>query len=200
MGLFEFLKGKKPIKGIIGCLTLADWWLSAFSEEERLYIQKKFQPFGLPSDPLTSGSYTSQTSTRLLYGLAGWFSTKKDSPIAYKILEKVEELPRGEARILDIHFLYGYKITIHYKNRDKPGYLEKAIDACKQQIELAPKAADAFKTEAEWGGIATSQPQGVRATGNHSGETEELQRGDGVMFTGREAGLGRRLGEKDRTL
>ena len=38
-------------------------------------------------------------------------------------------------------------INIYYKDRDKPEYMEKAIQACKQQIELAPKAAGKFKAE-----------------------------------------------------
>ena len=33
------------------------------------------------------------------------------------------------------------------KDREKPEYLKKAIDACKQQIDLAPKTIDALKTE-----------------------------------------------------
>ena len=33
-----FLKGKKRVKGSIGYFGLEDWWLSAFSEDERRYI------------------------------------------------------------------------------------------------------------------------------------------------------------------
>ena len=43
--------------------------------------------------------------------------------------------------------MYGEEISIYYKDRDKPEYLEKAVQACEQQIELAPKAAAAFKAE-----------------------------------------------------
>lgn len=41
-------------------------------------------------------------------------------------------------------FFYQSKIEIFYKDRDKPGGLEKAICACRQQIDYAPKAAKAF--------------------------------------------------------
>jgi len=149
MGLFGFLNGKKRIKGSIGYFGLEDWWLSAFSDEERRYIQEKFQPLGASGDSLTSGdiSYTTQTAVGLLYTLAGWFSKEEERPIAYKIIEKAEELSTAKTRILDVHFLYGEKLKIYYMDRDKPGYLEKAIEACKQQIELAPKATDAFRAE-----------------------------------------------------
>ena len=53
----------------------------------------------------------------------------------------------AETQILDVHFLYGQKIKIYYKDREKQEYLEKAIEACKQQIKIAPKAAKAFRTE-----------------------------------------------------
>ncbi len=48
---------------------------------------------------------------------------------------------------MDVHFLYGEKIKIFYRNREKPGGLNKSIEACKQQIAYASKAAKAFKKE-----------------------------------------------------
>ncbi len=116
MGLFGFLKGKRMVKGSIGYFDLEGWWISAFSDEERQYIQKKFQPLGSLGDSLTSGeiSYTSQTAVGLLWALAGWFSMEEERPIAYKILEKAEELSKTETLVLDVHFLYGEKINIYY--------------------------------------------------------------------------------------
>jgi len=155
MALFGLLKRKKRIKGVIGSLGLEDWWLSTFLDDERKYIENKFQPFGLPEGSLTSGdfSYTSQTAVHLLYALPGWFLKEEERHIAYRLLEKAEELSKSESRVLTVHFLYGDKIELYYRDRDKPQYLEKAVEACKQQIELAPKAADAFKTEANWGDL-----------------------------------------------
>jgi len=44
--------------------------------------------------------------------------------------------------------LYQSKIEIYYRNRDNdPDALEKAIEACKQQIEISPKAKAAFQRE-----------------------------------------------------
>ena len=149
MGFLGSLKGKKRVKGSIGYFGLEDWWLSAFSEDERRYIQQKFQPLGSSGDSLTSGEirYTSQTAVSLLTALAGWFSKEKDRYIAHKILQKAEELAESGTHVLDLHFLFMEKIKIYYKDRDKPRYLEEAINACKQQIKLAPKAATSFRSE-----------------------------------------------------
>jgi hypothetical protein len=139
------------IKGDIGYFGLADWWLSAFTDEERRYIRERYQPLGFSGDTLTSGdvSYTSQTPIGFLSGLAGWFLKADDRAIAYKILEKAEELAKEVTPVLDHHFMYQTKLELYYKDRDKPGYLDKAIEGCLQQIELAPQAADAFRAAYE---------------------------------------------------
>jgi len=84
MGLFDLLKGKKKFRGTIGYFNLSDWWLSELTEEERKYIQEKFQPLGFSSSSLTEGEITStsQTAIGLLSGLSGWFSKKNDRHIA----------------------------------------------------------------------------------------------------------------------
>lgn len=149
MGVLDFFSKPKKIKGLIGYFGLEGWWHSEFSEDERQHITATFQPLGSSGDSLTSGdiSYTSQTAVGLLHNLAGWFSKEKDRPLAHKLLKKAEELSVTEDSVLDVHFLYGQKLEIYYKDRDIPGYLEKAVEACRQQIALAEKAAKAFQKE-----------------------------------------------------
>ncbi len=149
MGLLDFFSKPKKTKGLIGYFGLESWWLSEFSDEERSLIAKTFQPLGSSGSSLTSGdiSYTSQTAVGLLQNLAGWFSKEKDRPIAYKLMRKAEELSETEGSVLDAHFLYGQKLALYYKDRENPGCLENAIDACNQQIDLAEKAAKAFRRE-----------------------------------------------------
>ncbi len=149
MGLLDFFFKSRKTKGLIGYLGLEEWWSPEFSTDERRYIIETFQPLGSSNDSLISGtvSSTRQTAVGLLRSLAGWFTKEKDRPIAYKFLKKAEELIKSEGSVLDAHFLYGRKIEIYYKDRNKPGYLEKAIEACNQQIALAEKAAEAFRRE-----------------------------------------------------
>jgi chaperonin GroEL (HSP60 family) len=79
--------------------------------------------------------------------LAGWFGKDEERNLAYIILEKAEELIHQSVNPLDIHFFYNSEIEIFYRDRDKPGGLEKAVYACRQQIDYASKAAKAFKKE-----------------------------------------------------
>ena len=58
--------------------------------------------------------------------------------------------PSKEINILDLHFLYQEKIETYYREREKPGYLDMAVSACKDQISIAPAASKAFKEEEGW--------------------------------------------------
>lgn len=155
MSLLDIFRSKPKIKGIIGYFGLAEWWLSTFLEAERKYIEKKFQPLGESEESLTKGnvSFRSDTAVGFLPNLAGWFARDEERHLAYKILEKAEALIHQSAKSLDIHFFYQSEIEIFYKDRDKPGGLEKAVCACRQQIDYAPKAAKAFKKEYKGEGL-----------------------------------------------
>ena len=149
MGFFDFLKPSRRVQGRIGFFGLEEWWSSAFSDDERRQIQTTFRPLGFTGDSLTSGSIisTDQTAVGFLQALAGWFTKEQDRPIAYKMLDKAEELARTGVPVLDVHFLYDQEIGIYYRDRDKQAFLDKAILACRKQIALAPKTARAFKSE-----------------------------------------------------
>jgi len=149
MTLLDIFRRKPKIKGTIGYFGLTEWWMSTFSEAERKYIEKKFQPLGGSGDSITKGdiSVRSDTAVGFLHNLAGWFDKNEDRYLAYRILEKAEELIHQSAKPLDIHFFYNSKIEIFYKDRDNPEALEKAICACRKQINYAPNAAKAFKME-----------------------------------------------------
>lgn len=149
MGLMSLFSKNRKVNGLIGYFGLEDWWLSEFNDEERKHIVETFLPLGSSGQALESGeiSYTSQTAVALLQNLSGWFSKEKDRSIAYKLIEKAEELSKTEGSILDVHFLYGHKLSIYYKDRDSPGGLEKAIESCKQQIAISKKAAKEFLKE-----------------------------------------------------
>lgn len=120
MGIFDFLKGSKEIKGEIGYFGLTEWWLSEFSDEERDHIIKKFQPLGGSGESLIRGKITStsQTAIGLLSALAGWFNNEQDRTIAYRMLKKAEDMVTDNTDILDVHFLFNSKEM--KKNRTVP--------------------------------------------------------------------------------
>jgi len=148
MGLFDkFKKDKNKIGGAIGYYELTEWWLSNFSDSERDYIVKTVSPMGSSGESLIIGKidYISQSTSRFLFDLAGWFKKEADRTIAFRFLEKAEELLSENSNIFDIHFFYQRKIETYYKHREiEPEALEIAIDACEKQIEIAPKAKKAF--------------------------------------------------------
>jgi tetratricopeptide (TPR) repeat protein len=150
--MFGLFNKKSDIKGEIRYFKLQDWWLSAFTQEERDHIEAVFQPLGSDpnSKPLTQGdiSWTSQTAAGLLHALAGWFNNPRDREIAKKIIQKANELAPASGDVLDHHFTLQQKMEIYYREREtSPEALETAIQACREQIALAPQAAQTFLKE-----------------------------------------------------
>lgn len=138
--MFSFLKNK--LGGLIEYYGLSDWWSGAFSNPEKEKIVAIFP--NVISGNIIS---TSQHPSLYLSNMVGWFKAEEDRHIAYKLIEKAEALSK-DAPILDAHFVYQAKIEIYYRFRDVDNFaLEKSIEACRQQIGISNKAADAFREE-----------------------------------------------------
>lgn len=131
--------------GILGYHGLLEWWHTEFTEEERQYIDRAFQPMGFSNRGLEHGDiqHSSQSSVSFLSSLAGWFGKRHERPLAYRILTKAEEVVDDQTPVLDRHFLYGNMIKLYYKDRTEK--MDKAIEACRKQIEMGQEAAAAFK-------------------------------------------------------
>jgi len=145
--MLNFLK--KKISGEIGYYGLTDWWLSNFTESERREIIETFQPLGYPKNGLVEGDIHAAdgSATQLLSALAGWFKKEPKRTLAYRMLEKAEELS-SEAPVIDRHFLFQAEIEIYYRFRNVDDFaLAKAVEACEKQIALSVAAAKAFKKE-----------------------------------------------------
>lgn len=150
--MFNIFQKKKKIKGSLEYYDLVDWWSETFTDQEKRHIEDVFHPLGSdPNDrPLTQGdlSYSSQSASGLLSALAGWFNNSKDRYLAKKIIEKAYELAKSENNVLDLHFVLSEMITIYYRERnDNSASLERSIEACEEQIEIAPDAAKAYMYE-----------------------------------------------------
>ncbi len=144
--------GRKPqIKGHIGYFGLSDWWLSAFTEQERTQIEKVYTPLGGGTGSLTQSeiTYTTASVSMFLSGLSTWFrKTEKDRDIARRILKKAIEVGNPKKDILGVHFTYQALIEVWYRDRDSmPKAIDEAILACLAQIEIAQEAAKQFKKE-----------------------------------------------------
>jgi hypothetical protein len=119
VGVGFFGKKDKKIGGVIGYYGLADWWLATFTEEERRYMEQTFQPMsvgigGGQSSSLTTGQIISKSRSAcgFLGTFAGWFHNANDRHLAYRILDKAEQVP-GDT--LDRHFMYHQMIKTYYR-------------------------------------------------------------------------------------
>jgi hypothetical protein len=149
MALFR----KRRVGGYIGYYGLSDWWLSTFSREEREYMASQYLGIGIDGSCLEEGDFSQRrsskeiTSAEFLGDLACNLLKPGGHEVLWKILQKAETEPKPK-NILALHFFYYSMIKGYYRIRDvKPGALEKAIEACEQQIALAPKASQAFRNE-----------------------------------------------------
>lgn len=148
----KLFRRKKKIKGYIAYYGLEEWWLNDFSKEERDYIVSRDEQYRFESDSqvtLTTGNieHTNCNIVNLLCGLADLFKNKEDIHLAKRIMGKAEELAENKdigLSIIDRHFMYSSLIEIYYKDRASSASLEKAINACHKQINIAEEAFKAF--------------------------------------------------------
>jgi hypothetical protein len=140
--MFNFFKISKEPKGMIAFYSLEDFWLNNFSEEEREYIVKTYQPMGTnETKSLITGSVveSSQTASMFLSTLAGWFDNPRDRGIAIKFIRKSIDLAKNNAinSYMDLDFALSSGISILYKLRDDPMILEEVINLCYDQVSIA---------------------------------------------------------------
>ena len=152
--MWLFRKKKKQIHGFIGASGLTDWWLTEVDDDERAHILATFQPMGASEggkmliEGKTSGDVSNPS--HLLSTLATWFTHETDRTIGFRIIAKAEELLSVSENVLTKHFTYQAKAKVYYRWRDTDSFaLERAETACRDQIQLAPLAAEAFLAPAK---------------------------------------------------
>lgn len=135
------------VQGRLGYFHLGEWWLAAFTEEERAYIEEKYDPLG--EKGLTQGNTVwSGTPASTLVSLSTWFAGPGDRHLAMRMLEKADSL--AGSNILDRHLVYGQMVKDCYAEREaQPGAFEAAIAACERQTAIGAQAWAAFVAESE---------------------------------------------------
>ena len=145
--LAMFRRSKK-IEGEIAFHNLDRWWLTAFTEKEAEYIERKFKPMGAAPDySLIRGKIlsSSQSPAGFLTGLSSWFRGSKDRSIQIKILLEAENHAES---VLDRHFVYSCLIEYHhYGVRSHSNNKTETVRYCDLQIAIASKASKEFKRE-----------------------------------------------------
>lgn len=155
--LFQLLIPKKPREtknvkakdSLLAFYGLLDWWNDAFTEDERRYISKSFQPMGgtdLMGKPAYNASKTEVVN--FLTALQGWFTTLADEVISEKILVKAESLMTDNTPVLDKNLLYNACIKHYYQKRNIDArYYNLAKEYCFRQIDLSDEIRTAFRKE-----------------------------------------------------
>ncbi len=109
------------IGGNIGHYGLQSWWLNVLTEQQRNFIQEKYDHNSLSTSQLTEGStdfVTNCSAISFLTSIAGAFESHTDLPIAFVILNQAESLIQASSDVIDLHFLYGTQAKNYYKSND----------------------------------------------------------------------------------
>lgn len=155
MGLLDRFRGgeadepqEPQIQGSLGYFHLGEWWLTSFTEEERAYIEEKYDPIREKGLTLGNVTRTSQSAAVFLVTLTTWFTGPSDRYLAMRMLEKADSL--AGSNIIDRHLVYGQMVKDCYAEREaQPGAFEAAIAACERQTAIGAQAWAAFVAESE---------------------------------------------------
>lgn len=131
-GKMEAINNQK-VEGEILFHDLVDWWLTSFTEDERKYIDDRYQPMGRPPHTLTQGKYLKREGETLdtgifLNGLSTWFRNKTDVSVLQRVEEKIDGL--GVSRpLVGVGYVRGRHYVTYVKDVKKiksAGKLEEA--------------------------------------------------------------------------
>jgi len=138
------------VEGEIGHFGLESWWLATFSTTERVYIEKVYQPPGLPTvaRPLTTGDGPSayENAAALLVSLTDQLDTvPQEREMALRLLSKAEARAEAENDILSLHLAYDGMIRLHSRWRERfPDAPDAAFAACYKQARIGAQVAAAL--------------------------------------------------------
>ena len=137
--------------GLLAQVGLDSWWADAFTDDERALIRSRYRLIGVDGGQscLEECGFILKglSDVELASGIANLFQKDGERHIAYKALEKAESLVSCETPILDVHFFIATKIETIYRDATSSDGRLRCMEACKQQIDIAPRAALAFHQE-----------------------------------------------------
>jgi hypothetical protein len=125
------------VEGLIAFYKLQEWWFSSFTENQREYIDSRYQPMGALPHSLTQGKIfeRNQPAPEFLNGLNTWFRSKNDSYIAERVHIKLIELAE-EHPIVKPGYFNGRHYTTYVRDFQALKILGKVIELENLLIEL----------------------------------------------------------------
>ena len=139
-------------KTLLDKYQLRDWFNSLENSEKSILISS-CPLFDSPIDT----PYNSDSAAYFLANTLQWYNKKENAVICLKVVSKVCELvnSQGSFAVLDLHFIYHNLIQTLYRHRDLDGIFNMCVNICERQIEIAPQAAAAFKSDTSFTGLPT---------------------------------------------
>lgn len=148
-GMFDkitnLFQSGENVSNLIGVLGLGEWYRNLSAERKRK-LHKYSTAFGTGGefnqlDQAVTG--TSQSAQDYLKGVGGTAASEKYYEFAEFVL--LEALKQGDGSATSTHFTYNELIDVYYKQRDdQEDAIEKCIEYCKKDIEIADEFVDEF--------------------------------------------------------
>lgn len=139
-------------KTLLDKYNLRKWFDSTFDKNEKSILISSCPLFETSNMP-----YNSDSAAYFLSNTLQWYNKKENAVICLKVVSKVCELvnSQGSFAVLDLHFIYHNLIQTLYRHRDVGGAFDLCVNICERQIEIAPQAAAAFKSDTSFTGLPT---------------------------------------------
>lgn len=143
--ILNLFRSGSNVPDFIEGVGLKDWYID-LSEEQQQKLQEYSTFFGTGGEInlLEKGTVeTSQSAQEYLKGVGSTAANEKDYQFAEMVL--IEALDRKEESVTSTHFVYNELIDLYYKQRDdRADAIEKCIQYCKKDIEIADEFVSAF--------------------------------------------------------
>lgn len=137
--------------GLIAHFGLADWWECELEEQDRQVIADFYTAGSLTEGAIHA--YHGPGVSFFLGNLAEWLPAQQRTLKGLIFEEGRRQLPNCTQK--DAHFYWHSAIKHYYRWRELPGYLDRAIIACEEQIKLAGLVAGQLLTKQQ-GGVSVA--------------------------------------------
>jgi len=149
------MKNKKEqnVEGLILYYDLVEWWYTTFTEDEKKYIDDRFQPMNQRAHTLTTGTFLKKEgeiidTASFLNSLGTWFRSKSDTSILKRIHEKIDEVGR-ERGIEGPGYVEGRDFVTYVKDVNELKKSGKIDDAERLLLRLVEATEEASKSKGE---------------------------------------------------
>ena len=144
---------EQNVEGLILYHDLVEWWYTSFSEDERKYIDDRFQPMHQRAHTLPTGTFLKKEgeiidTALFLNSLATWFRSKSDTSILKRIQEKIDEVGR-ERGIEGPGYVEGRYFVTYVKDVNELKKSRKIDDAERLLLKLVEATEEASKSKGE---------------------------------------------------